>query len=310
MRSSWVAATVRARGIGRRRAGTELSRRIAAAPTLDAGLARLAGTAFENVAKPGMSLRDAEHGIRTELLWELRVLAGWMPAAGAPLARALAARFEMSNIEARRDRLAGGDGIQEFTLGTLATSWPRLAETTSLEQLRDELASSPWGDPGDVSAPALHDTLFVTWLRMVDTSPSRTIAVAKWVGGGAALLAARTVLTVDGKPSDRLIRSIGPLIGWRWTAARSVEELRAALPGRAKWALAGIDEPEQLWRAEAHVRGRMESDGFKLLRGAQPGPEPVVGALAVLAVDAWRVRAALAAAAGGHGASEVLDVVA
>ncbi|HEX6198151.1 MAG TPA: hypothetical protein VFZ37_19730 [Jiangellaceae bacterium] len=310
MRSSWVAATVRARGIGRRRAGTELSRRIATAPDLDAGLALLAGTAFENAAKPGTSLRDAEHGIRAELLWELRVLAGWMPAAGAPLARALAARFEMSNIEAHRDRLAGGDAVPEFTLGTLATSWPRLAEATSLEQLRDELASSPWGDPGDVSAPALHDTLFVTWLRMVDASPSRTPAVAKWVGGGAALLAARTILTLEQEPSHVLARSLGPVIGWRWTDARSIAELRDALPGRARWALAGIDAPEQLWRAEAHVRGRMESDGFKLLRGAQPGPESVVGALAVLAVDAWRVRAALAAAAGGRGSSEVLDVVA
>jgi hypothetical protein len=100
------------------------------------------------------------------------------------------------------------------------------------------------------------------------------------------------------------------LIGWRWAAARSLADLREVLPGRARWALGGIDEPAQLWRAEAQVRGRMESDGFGLLRSAQPGPEPVVGALAVLAVDAWRVGAALAAAAGGHGVSEVLDVVA
>jgi hypothetical protein len=47
-----------------------------------------------------------------------------------------------------------------------------------------------------------------------------------------------------------------------------------------------------------------------MLRTANPGPEPVLGALAVLAVDGWRVRAALASAAVGAGPSEVLDVVA
>jgi hypothetical protein len=36
----------------------------------------------------------------------------------------------------------------------------------------------------------------------------------------------------------------------------------------------------------------------------------VLGVAAVLAIDAWRVRAALAAAASGAGSSEVLDAVA
>jgi hypothetical protein len=41
-----------------------------------------------------------------------------------------------------------------------------------------------------------------------------------------------------------------------------------------------------------------------------PGPDVVLGAIAVLALDAWRVRAALAAAAAGAGSSEVLDAAA
>jgi hypothetical protein len=65
-----------------------------------------------------------------------------------------------------------------------------------------------------------------------------------------------------------------------------------------------------LWRAEAGLRAQIESDGFRMLRAARPGPAPVVGALAVLAVDGWRLRAALACAAAGTGPSEVLDVVA
>jgi hypothetical protein len=36
----------------------------------------------------------------------------------------------------------------------------------------------------------------------------------------------------------------------------------------------------------------------------------VLGAIAVLAMDAWRVRVGLAAAAAGTGSSEVLDAVA
>ena len=39
-------------------------------------------------------------------------------------------------------------------------------------------------------------------------------------------------------------------------------------------------------------------------------PLIVLGGATVLAVDAWRVRAALAAAATGAGGSEVLDAVA
>ena len=54
----------------------------------------------------------------------------------------------------------------------------------------------------------------------------------------------------------------------------------------------------------------LTSDAFGLLRSALPGPDAVLGALAVLATDAWRVRAALASAALGSGRSEVLDAVA
>ena len=72
----------------------------------------------------------------------------------------------------------------------------------------------------------------------------------------------------------------------------------------------GVERPEDLWRAEARLAARVEADGFGLLRASRPGPAVVLGALAVLCIDAWRVRAALAAAAAGAGTSEVLDVVA
>jgi hypothetical protein len=308
MATGWVAATVRARAMARRRVGPVLARRVAGAPNLDAGLALLEGTAFDQVAAPGTALRDAEHQIRAEQLWELRVLAGWLPAAGTPLARALAARYERANIEAHRNRLAGRPAPPPFTLGTLALSWPRLAATSSLDELRRELAASPWGDPGAMSATELHDALLVGWLRLVAAAATGLDKVQRWVAGGAALLVARSIATA-GEP-DRLVHAVRPLIGRRPASASSIADLRAALPSTARGTLARVDQPVHLWRAEAGLRAQIESDGFRMLRTARPGPAPVVGALAVLAVDGWRLRAALACAAAGTGPSEVLDAVA
>jgi hypothetical protein len=310
MTAAWVAATVRGRALARRRVGTVRARRIAAAPDLDTGLLLLAGSAFDRVAVAGTSLRTAERAVRAEQLWELRVLAGWMPAAGTPLARALAARYELANIEARRDRLAGRAVDPPFPLGTLAISWPRLAAASSLDALRAELVASPWGDPGDGTATALHDALVVAWLRMVAAAATGMSTVQRWVRAGAALLVARTVFVLQQQPSEPLLRAVTPLLGRRWAAARTTDEFRAALPATARWVLADVDGPGQLWRAEAQLRAQVEADGYRMLREAIPGPGPVVGALAVLAVDGWRVRAALAAAAAGAGENEVLDVVA
>ena len=46
-----------------------------------------------------------------------------------------------------------------------------------------------------------------------------------------------------------------------------------------------------------------------MLRTPSFSPTPVTGAVAVLAVDAWRVRAALGAAARGGSALEVFDAL-
>ena len=74
----------------------------------------------------------------------------------------------------------------------------------------------------------------------------------------------------------------------------------------ARWVLDGIDQVQDLWRGEAAWWHRVEQDGFALLRGSGYDRKPVVGALAVLAVDAWRVRAALETAARG-GAEPTLE---
>jgi hypothetical protein len=71
----------------------------------------------------------------------------------------------------------------------------------------------------------------------------------------------------------------------------------------------GVTSPEDMWRAESGWWARVEADGRELLRRSSFGPEPVVGAIAVMAADAWRVRAALHAAALG-GAIEAFDALA
>ncbi|MFD0515749.1 hypothetical protein [Streptomyces aureus] len=53
----------------------------------------------------------------------------------------------------------------------------------------------------------------------------------------------------------------------------------------------------------------MQADGAAMLRDGRYGPRVVVGAVAVLSVDAWRVRAALESAARGGRPGEVFDAL-
>lgn len=318
MKAGWTAGTVRARAMARRRIGAARVRRVAAAATLDDGLAELEGTAFES-ATPGTAPDVAEQRIRAEELWELRVLAGWMPAPATPLFRALAARFERANIEQQWARLTGRQTWEPFELGSLATSWHRLARTTSADELSRELAVSPWGDPrdpgsadapGDIDPTIVHDWLVIAWLRMVtSTAPPGSDQLRRWAAGEAALVVARMTTINQRRPTDRFVRAAMPLLGHRWPQSSRLDELHATLPPDAAWVLEAVDRTDRLWQAEARLRVRVEADAVRMLHSATFGPVPVIGAVATLAVDAWRVRAAIAAAAGAT-SREVLDVAA
>ncbi len=135
-------------------------------------------------------------------------------------------------------------------------------------------------------------------------------AAAAWAGAATALLVAREVVRDrrDLPPAAR--RSAVRVVGERALRAGSVPELAALLPTQARWALDGVSDTDELWRAEARWWARVEQDGFALVRRPTSGPDVVVGALAIQAVDAWRVRAALELAARGGGPMEVLDAVA
>ncbi|MDM7989018.1 hypothetical protein [Arthrobacter sp. zg-Y877] len=323
MRADWVAPSVRARSMAQRRVGAGTCRNLAELPDLPAAVETLDGSLYAGELSSARTLDSAQQATRTTVLWQLRVLAGWLPAGGTQLIRAAAARFEADNIVALAAALqaaaapatpagAAGTGTPAvsspapaFDLGGLATAWPRLRTADSPETLLAMLASSPWGEAGQ--APALPDLLTAVWLRRLAAAAP---AARPWAVAGAVLLAARLLLVDAARPPERLVSLLRPLIGTGWTEAGSLPELTQTLSPAAGQVLAEVQEPQELWQAEARLAVRVEADGFDLLRAGLPGPDVVLGAMAVLAVDAWRVRAALAAAAAGTGRSEVLDAVA
>ncbi|TFD80598.1 V-type ATPase subunit [Cryobacterium psychrophilum] len=294
--------------MAQRRVGAGESQRIAAQRSLEDGLALLKHTTYGERLAGCTDRAAAERGIRSTVLWQLRVLAGWIPGTGTRLARAAAGGYERDNIVALARSLEDTQPPPEFfDLGALATSWPRLRDAQSAAELGEALHTSPWGDAGSGDTTARRDILTVVWL-------GRLAAVAEaarpWAEAASGLMAARMLLVDRSVPSARFREVAHPLLGRAWEGAGSLDELRSALPKAASDALRDADGPKDLWLSEARLRATVETDGFRLLRGAMPGPTIVLGGIAVLAMDAWRVRAALSAADSGTGTSEVLDAVA
>ncbi|MCV2393564.1 hypothetical protein OEB99_04520 [Actinotalea sp. M2MS4P-6] len=329
MTAEWVAASVRARAMARRRAGAGACRAAALCTDLQAALDVLSTTPVSAWLDGVTTPADADRHARADLLWTMRVLAGWVPARGTRVLRALAAGVERAEILVRAAALDQAAGAAAGTasrsgliapaaevpvangleLGALATAWPRLRRARSADELDAALRHSPWGAMGDATERA--DVLTAVWLRRVarEATPARP-----WATGAAALLVARLVLLGQPVPT-RLPGLVRGLVGDGWTRARDADGLRDSLPHALRPMLDDVDGPQDLWRAEARFRERVHTDGLTMLRGALPGPPVVVGAVAVLAVDAWRVRAALTSAwSGGPDRApaglEVLDAVA
>lgn len=307
MTRAWVAASVRARALARRRVGPAGARRLAAAPSAREAIELLADTSYGHDVRGTDSLADAEHDVGAALLWNVRVLGGWVPRTGVPALRALAAGFEVANIDEHVLALHGEPAGPTYRLGSFATAWPRVVATTNVHDLRQVLATSAWGDPGSDARRTIALYLRMTWLARV----ARTVPMTQaWMQAAAVLLVARErSLGVAGTP-DALATAAEPLLGSAWRdSARSPAAIGDTVPEVA-WVLTGVDGPADLWRAEARWWRRVEQDGFTLLRGSSFDIVPTVAALAVLAVDAWRVRAALETAAGQRDDLGLFDAVA
>ncbi len=307
MSAGWVAGSVRARALARRRLGAEYTRRLASCGSLSDGLRMLAGTAYGANLRPEQSLAVAQREIASSLLWDLRVLAGWLPSEGVRLLRVLGAWFEMANVDELLQSIAGRPADAEFQLGALATAWPRLRQAASNGELRAALAASAWQDPGGESTYALRMGLRAQWAARAAAlgDPART-----WAAGAVALLVASERFAAGRAVDPGIMGSTLSLLGPAAHRAATLAEMADRLPSRARWVLAGITGPADLWRAEQTWLARVEQDGLRLLRTSSLDSGTVIGAVAVMAYDAWRVRAALEIAARGGGPLEAYDELA
>ncbi|MGZ4195356.1 MAG: hypothetical protein ACXVEW_05840 [Solirubrobacteraceae bacterium] len=306
MKPGWIAGVTRARLLVSRGIGPQHATEIARAPSLGDALAGLAGSAYGERVRSGQDLAIAQRGVAETLLWHLRILAGWLPAAGAALVRTLAGWFELVNIDARLAALAS-DGREPppFVLGTLATAWGAVEGSRTIEEVANAVADSGWRVHRGSTASELALGLRVAWARRIQDSVPQA---ADWVAGAGALLVARELLVARtrGHAAQLLLY---PGIDEQVLAAGSLPELSAAVGPRAGWALSGIGEPTDLWQAEIGWWDRVEDDALGLLRHTDD-EVVVLAAVALLAVDAQRTARALQSAAHGAGgaATEISPV--
>jgi len=286
MSAGWVAGTVRAKAMARRVLGADTARQLAASPSLAAAQHALLPTSLRDAAQPGLSLAAAQHAVAETMLWDLRVLAGWLPRDGVSLLRLLAAWFEIANVDELLQALADAPAGPEFQLGALATAWPRLSESRTVVELRQALAASAWGDPGGDSARDIRVAMRARWATRVATSGDRTRA---WAAAAVAVM----------QPGGRADPGIAD--GGRPRAARLAPagRTRHGPPGGPRPDVTAPGQITEPWLAEADWWRRVEREGQALLRSAAADSGPVLGAVAVMAADARRVRAALACAARG-----------
>jgi len=294
MTAGWVAGTVRAKAMARRVLGAEAARQVAASRSLPAAQRMLQSTRYRDAAETGLSLAMAQHAVAATILWDLRVLAGWLPRDGVSLLRLLAGWFEIANVDELLQAQAGLPAGPEFDLGALATAWPRLSEARSTAELCRALAASAWGDPGGDTSKDIRLAMRARWAARVAVSGDRA---RTWATAAAAML-----------------RSAAPTAPVTAVGGRSGADRRpsamARLTSRGRPPASGpADRAAQPWEAEAGWWRRVESDARVLLRSAATDSGPVLGAVAVMAADARRARAALASAARGGQALEAYDAL-
>ncbi|MFA1542872.1 hypothetical protein [Actinomadura monticuli] len=307
MSAAWVAGRVRAQALAQRRLGPGRTRMLAGSASLADAVSILAATPYGHAVTKDQDLASAQHAVAETLLWHLRVLAGWLPRGGATALRAVAAWFELANIDALLQRLEGRPAEKPYVLGALGTAWPRLEDAPDIGGLRERLTASSWGDPGDADPWTIRVVLRLSWASRVHALGGRAAA---WAAGAAGVLVAgerfgagRDLPQAAQERADRMLGALP-------VGAPALGAMVAHLGRDARWALAGIDDPADLWRAEARCWKRLEQDGSLLLRGSEFGVGPVLGAATVLAVDAWRIRAALEIAARGGGPMGAYDALA
>jgi hypothetical protein len=245
--------------------------------------------------------------VAATFLWNLRVLAGWTGPDGARVLRLLCGWAEIANVDALLRRFAGEpDVVPPYRLGSLASAWPQLARATDRGGLRRELATSVWGDPGGDDDHAITLVLRLAWAARVRAGVP---LAAAWAAGAAALVLATDLAARPGPRTPTETAAVERVLGRDAADAATLPELGGALPRPARWALADVAAVEELWRAEAGWWLRVERDARAMTASSRFDLGPVLGVVALLAVDAWRVRAALELADRGGTPVEALHAL-
>jgi hypothetical protein len=305
MSAGWVAGNVRARAMSRRRIGSAAVHALARHHDLGEATAALARTSYGHDVRAGQDLDTAQRAVVASVLWNLRVLAGWQPLRGVATMRLLFGAVERSNVLAHLEAMLGAEPRAPYQLGALGTAWSRVSRTSTPEGVRQVLAASVWGDPGGTTP---REVALGMRAQLADRVVGLLPDAAAWAAGDTALLVARETILQDRDLPAQARIAAGRVLGPAALSARTLPELRAAVPANARWALATVEDPADLWRGEARWWLRVARDGSAMIRASRFGEPILLGATALLAVDAWRVRAALEVAARG-GESGVLDEV-
>ncbi len=295
MRAEWIAGTVRGRLLLAHRLGEEPARRLAAQTSFAEARRLLLASPYGRDLAATKELAPAQRGVAATSLWHLRILAGWLPPDGSVLLRALAAWYELVNIEHHIAWVVTGTNPPPpFELGGLATAWSRIEPTHDLAEIRSVLAASPWGEPASEDPVDLHLALRVGWMRrIIDHVPE----AREWAQAAVAQYVARELLLAEEMDPRRLLALPGVQVSW--LSASSVSGLAASLPAGIRWVLSDVAGPEELWRTELAWWQRVEEEAEALMRRPLGSPALVIGTAALLAVDAQRAARSLAIAALG-----------
>ena len=289
MSVSWVAATIRGRALTRRLVGPDGAHHLATGSWPDARVILLGSFYGTDLPADADRLMASRHAVEATM-WQLRVLAGWLPPGQSVLARIFAGPMEIANIEGHLAHLAGFEADPPFRLGSLAVAWPRVAAANSVEQVRHALAASVWREPGGAEPTSMALSLRVGWARRLARHVPDTSA---WAKGAVAVLVARERFGFSRAVSDPTGRVVDELIGHHYREAYDLSSFVDRLPKPAAWPFLETHDPDDLWRAEIAVGRRVSRDAYRFANSGRYDKTAVTGAMALLLLDLWRVLGAI-----------------
>ena len=145
MSGEWIDGDVRARALAAADV-SDIADRVAATPDLESACALLGPTKWGHRIGEAATVEAAQRMIFEALLWQMRILAGWLPSEGVEAVRCCVLWFEIRNIEDRLAYFGGAPAEAPYELGRLGIISKRLAGTSNGADIRRLMAASAWGD--------------------------------------------------------------------------------------------------------------------------------------------------------------------